>query len=701
MAITQVGGRITNVSGSVSTGVNIPPVGDAEPGDFVTGVIMLRSTSVDISGAGIPDGWVKESTNDATAGAIQFLFTRVVEGYGANGPSGATEPVASFDWSPANVVAVWVVFYTWRGVDTSNPILVSGTQGDGTTSTSIVAPTMSPSSAGLAVYYWAAHRTSSVSTATITAPAGLTISSAMVRATSASGWWGITGALEVPSGGIGTKTATASIAPIGWRTMGVVLREAGGADPQDIAPQFLSSTATVFGPTIYSTVNLVPALLTSTATVAQPSISTTVNLTPALIASTSTVGQPTLTAGPVTLTPAFIASTATVGQPTLSSVVTVAPQRIESTATVAQPSISTTVSVTPALLASTATVFEPQVTPGAVAITPQRIESTATVGEPEIVIDGFLVPQRIASTAVVFGPTVSAGPVVVEPQRIESTAIVGEPSVGMVVHVELIASGSVVGEPTVTLGAVTIEPALITSGAVVFGPTVVREGVLEPERIESTATVYQPSVLVGPVTIFPATIDVGSVIFEPSLSTSVTLSMQRIEPTSTVGQPSVFLLLTVLSPERIESTATVFPPSVGQLTELPGGAIVTLRHDIKVRVGDTWGSPTWAVLLPGGVGVDLTDGWTLKASVRRHRADGGATVHTWEAPDGVILGQAEVTLSTGEEVTTSTVELHHDGDESEDWPIFVGPWDFEISKNAADYTIAAGTFRTVREVTQG
>lgn len=127
---------------------------------------------------------------------------------------------------------------------------------------------------------------------------------------------------------------------------------------------------------------------------------------------------------------------------------------------------------------------------------------------------------------------------------------------------------------------------------------------------------------------------------------------------------------------------------------------MTLRHDIKVRVGDTWTSPTWAVLLPGGLGVDLADGWTLKASVRQHRDDGGTEVHAWtKTDDGVIVGQAEVTLASGTTVTTSTVALRHSGTESAVWPIFVGPWDFEIAKGDEDYTIAGGTFRTVREVT--
>lgn len=122
---------------------------------------------------------------------------------------------------------------------------------------------------------------------------------------------------------------------------------------------------------------------------------------------------------------------------------------------------------------------------------------------------------------------------------------------------------------------------------------------------------------------------------------------------------------------------------------------MTLLHDIKVRVGDTWSSPTWAVLLPGGYGVDLTDGWAMKASVRLHRLDGGNEVFVW---DEILLGQADVTLANGTTVTTSTVSFRHTGADSTTWPIFVGRWDFEISKADEDYTIASGTFRTVREV---
>lgn len=123
---------------------------------------------------------------------------------------------------------------------------------------------------------------------------------------------------------------------------------------------------------------------------------------------------------------------------------------------------------------------------------------------------------------------------------------------------------------------------------------------------------------------------------------------------------------------------------------------MTLRHDIKTRIGDSFTSPEWAIILPGGTGITLSDGWTVSASLRRHTRDGGATVHTYSGA-AVTTGTTTVTMADGTQVTTSTVQLHHTATESKDWPAFVGPWDFQISKGDEDYTIAAGTVRTTTE----
>lgn len=124
---------------------------------------------------------------------------------------------------------------------------------------------------------------------------------------------------------------------------------------------------------------------------------------------------------------------------------------------------------------------------------------------------------------------------------------------------------------------------------------------------------------------------------------------------------------------------------------------MTLRHDIKTRLGDSWTSPTWAILLPGGVGIDLTGGWTVRAEVHASRKT-DTSLHTYTVDDGgVVLGTATVTLSDGTEVETSTVVLQHD--DSIELPVFVGPWDCQIQKGTQTYTIAAGSYRTVAQVT--
>lgn len=124
---------------------------------------------------------------------------------------------------------------------------------------------------------------------------------------------------------------------------------------------------------------------------------------------------------------------------------------------------------------------------------------------------------------------------------------------------------------------------------------------------------------------------------------------------------------------------------------------MTLRHDIKARQGDSWTSQIWAVILPGGLGVDLVDGWTVEGTIREKR--GGEIVYSYTLDEGVQLGQAEVPLSNGTKVTTSTVELHHSGLTSGTWPLFIGPWDCEIRKDDEVYTIVAGTFRLIGQVT--
>lgn len=123
---------------------------------------------------------------------------------------------------------------------------------------------------------------------------------------------------------------------------------------------------------------------------------------------------------------------------------------------------------------------------------------------------------------------------------------------------------------------------------------------------------------------------------------------------------------------------------------------MTLRHDMRVRIGDSWTSPTWAVVMPGGLGVTLDGTWTVRAQARRHARDGGALVYTWSTPGGITIGTTTVKLASGTTITTSSVQLRHDGAASAAWPPFVGPWEFTIAKGADTYAIAEGALRTVK-----
>lgn len=88
---------------------------------------------------------------------------------------------------------------------------------------------------------------------------------------------------------------------------------------QVISPSLISSTATVYTPTLVpGTVTISPSLIASTLTVYAPSVSGGNNISPNLLASTLTFFTPTLTKGVVNITPSFIASTTTIYLPTLT-----------------------------------------------------------------------------------------------------------------------------------------------------------------------------------------------------------------------------------------------------------------------------------------------------------------------------------------------------------------------------------------------
>ncbi len=76
---------------------------------------------------------------------------------------------------------------------------------------------------------------------------------------------------------------------------------------------------------------------------------------------------------------------------------------------------------------------------------------------------------------------------------------------------------------------------------------------------------------------------------------------------------------------------------------------------LTVRHGDTYLSPTWAIVIDGAA-VDLETGWTVRAQARTAE---GVLVVDWGTTAGtdVLLGTAGVTVGE-EQLTTSTIRLY-------------------------------------------
>jgi hypothetical protein len=243
-------------------------------------------------------------------------------------------------------------------------------------------------------------------------------------------------------------------------------------------------------------------------------------IAPAYISSTATVYTPTVTPGAVTLAPNAIGSSAVVYAPTVAAgAVTIAPGAIASTAAVYAPTIVIgAVTIYPNAIVSTATVYVPTLTPGAVTITPNAIASAAVVYAPAITSGAILYPDAIASTATVYAPTITPGAATIAP--------------------DVVVSAAVVYAPTVAAGAVVVAPDAISSTAAVYAPTVAGSApTIYPDAITSAATVYAPTLTPGAVTIAPDAIASVSVVFSPFVGNGMT---QLIAPDYIASTAQVF-----------------------------------------------------------------------------------------------------------------------------------------------------------------
>lgn len=125
--------------------------------------------------------------------------------------------------------------------------------------------------------------------------------------------------------------------------------------------------------------------------------------------------------------------------------------------------------------------------------------------------------------------------------------------------------------------------------------------------------------------------------------------------------------------------------------------------DLDIKIGDEFVSERWGVVV-AGVAVDLTQGWTVRAQIRR-RPEDAAALHTFAAPVGVRLTAPVV---NGEDVVPSTVQLYAAPATTQLFTPWTAVWDLEIEHptyglGGGPYrkTVLSGIARTTWDVTRG
>lgn len=122
---------------------------------------------------------------------------------------------------------------------------------------------------------------------------------------------------------------------------------------------------------------------------------------------------------------------------------------------------------------------------------------------------------------------------------------------------------------------------------------------------------------------------------------------------------------------------------------------------LRFRLGDTWASPVWAVLVDD-LPVNLADGWVVRAQARR--TYDSSPVQEWSTGNGRIrLGQALVEYgNTGEQDTTSTIQMFHSAVDSDGWDPFSADFEIEIERGSGEnlerHTIVAGRISAIQDV---
>ncbi len=219
---------------------------------------------------------------------------------------------------------------------------------------------------------------------------------------------------------------------------------------QTITPSLVTSTATVYAPTIAKKYTITPSLVAHASTVYAPTVKGLNTITPSFVSRSSTVFAPTI-AKKYTITPSLVTHASTVYAPTMTEgAVTRTAPFVSRTATVFAPTMTEKYTIHPSFVSRSATVYAPTMTEGAVTSTAPFVSRSATVYDPTVFQNQTARASFISRTATVYAPTIAKLYTINSP---------------------FVSRTATIYAPTMHTGAVTITPAKVTHASTVYAPS--------------------------------------------------------------------------------------------------------------------------------------------------------------------------------------------------------------------------------------
>lgn len=262
-----------------------------------------------------------------------------------------------------------------------------------------------------------------------------------------------------------------------------------------LSAPLIDSSPTIYAPSLTESTTLSAPLLDSSASIYSPGISLSLGLAAPLVTSGPTLYEPSISSQ-LSLSAPILSSESTVYAPSLSSLLTVTATLLSSEPTIYSPSISSTLQISAPAIDSSPTIHAPSIGL-ALSVTAPRLESSATIYAPEI-ISGFVISAPLlGSSASIYAPSISSSLAITAP-LVDSSAIIYAPSIaeGTTLSAPLLDSSASLFAPSVSLSLQITAP-LLTSTPTIYGPSVSYPVELSAPLLSSSATIYAPIVSFG------------------------------------------------------------------------------------------------------------------------------------------------------------------------------------------------------------